>query len=159
VNITVLERTGRIGGRTLTVNAFNNPAFPVELGASIFIKLNHILWNASHNFNLSLKDPDFGDEAILGVWNGESFVYQQDDRSWNWWNLTKLFWKYGLAPYRTQKLMQTVIAKFLQLYEAPYFPFRSLTSRAYELELQYATGQTGQQFLAQNKVNASSMWL
>ncbi len=65
----------------------------------------------------------------------KKFVYQLDNSSSSWWNYAKLFWKYGTAPYRTQKLMQAVIAKFLNLYKAPYFPFRSLTTRAYELEL------------------------
>jgi len=113
------------------------------------------MWNATKRFNLTVQAPDVGESGVLGVWDGDKFVYTQDYQSWSWWNLAKLFWKYGLAPYRTQKLMRATIAKFLSLYEAPYFPFRSLTTRAYELELTYVTGQTGLQFLAVNKVSDS----
>ena len=153
VNITIFEKTDHIGGRTLTVNAYGDGTEPVELGASIFIRLNEILWNATERYGLPLQDPDTEDDGLLAVWDGEKFVYQQDYKSWGWWNIVKLFWKYGTAPYRTQKLMQATIAKFLNLYRSPYFPFRSLTTRAYELELTYVTGQTGQQFLAQNSVS------
>ncbi len=152
MNITIFEKTDRIGGRTLTVNAYDSTFERVELGASIFIKLNHIMWNATQTFNLTLQEPDLDESGVLAVWDGDKFVYQQDYKSWSWWNYTKLFWKYGMAPYRTNKLMQAIIGKFLNLYQAPYFPFRSLTTRAYELELTYVTGQTGEQFLAQNRV-------
>lgn len=50
--------------------------------------------------------------------------------------------------------MQRTVATFLKLYEAPYFPFRSLSTRAYELDLAKATGVTGQQFLADNGISA-----
>ena len=40
VNITVFEKTDRIGGRTLTINPFGNSLQRVELGVSIFIKKN-----------------------------------------------------------------------------------------------------------------------
>ncbi|OAA65292.1 prenylcysteine oxidoreductase [Niveomyces insectorum RCEF 264] len=150
LNITLFETTDHIGGRTRTVNVYGDPAQPVELGASIFVEINHILWNATQRFDLPLQSPGF--DGLLGVWDGERFVYTQDDSSANWWNLVKLFWKYGTAPYRANKLMHATVDRFLNLYNAPYFPFRSLTSRAYELELTYVTGQTGQQFLEQNKV-------
>ena len=114
--------------------------------------MNHILWNATRDLNLTKRDPDYDENGLLVVWDGEKFVFQQSYTSWNWWNLAKLFWKYGMAPYRTQKLVDLTSAKFMKLYQEPHFPFRSLTTRAYELELTYLTGQTGEQFLSQNKV-------
>ncbi|KAL0939724.1 prenylcysteine oxidase [Colletotrichum truncatum] len=152
VNITVFEKTNHIGGRTLTVEAYDNPLEQVELGASIFIEANHILYNASHRFGLPLKEPESGSDGFLGIWDGEKFVYTQDDSSWQWWNLAKLFWKYGLAPYKAQKLVQSTVDTFLKLYEAPHFPFRSLTQRAFELDLLKATSVTGEQFLANNEI-------
>ncbi|KAK2064398.1 prenylcysteine oxidase [Colletotrichum caudatum] len=153
VNITVFEKTDRIGGRTLTVDAYSNPLEPVELGASIFIEANHIMYNASLNFGLPLKEPESGSDGFLGIWDGEQFVFTQDDSSWNWWNLAKLFWKYGTAPYKAQKLVQSTVATFLQLYEKPHFPFRSLTQRVFELDLLKATSITGEQFLADNEIS------
>ncbi|CAK7210287.1 hypothetical protein SBRCBS47491_000725 [Sporothrix bragantina] len=157
VNITLFEKTDHIGGRTLTAHAFGDANQPVELGASIFVQINEILWNAAANFSLPLQ-PAGGfddDAALLGIWDGDKFVYTQDDRSSGWWNLVRLVWKYGTAPYRANKLMQATIQRFLELYRAPYFPFRSLTTRAYELELTFVTSQTGQQFLDANNVGTS----
>ncbi|CAK7199813.1 hypothetical protein SEUCBS139899_002499 [Sporothrix eucalyptigena] len=156
VNITLFEKTGHIGGRTLTAHAFNDPHQPVELGASIFVEINEILWNAAADFSLPLQ-PAGGfddDAALLGIWDGDRFVYTQDDRSSGWWNIVRLLWTYGTAPYRANKLMQATIQRFLELYKTPYFPFRSLTTRAYELELTFVTSQTGQQFLDANNVGA-----
>lgn len=153
INVTLFEKRGCIGGRTLTVNVYDNPIEPVELGASIFVKINHIMWNAAQEFNLSTVDPGTDETGILGIWDGEKFVYEQDSRSWGWWNLTKLFWKYGMAPYYVNNLVQQTVSTFLKLYERPYFPFRSLTTRAFELGLAKITGVTGAQFLAANKLD------
>ena len=48
--------------------------------------------------------------------------------------------------------MKSVIAKFRKLYEYPYFPFRSLSDAALDLDLISVTAITGQQLLAANKV-------
>ncbi|KAI0381324.1 Prenylcysteine oxidase [Hypomontagnella monticulosa] len=153
VNITIFEKTDRIGGRTLTVNVHGDPLSPVELGASIFVEVNHILFNATEEFNLPVTDPGTDEKGLLGVWDGETFVYTQDSESWGWWNLAKLLWKYGSAPYYTHRLVQDTIRTFLKLYEAPHFPFRSLSTKAFDLGLVKITGVTGQQFLAENKLD------
>ncbi|KAI0433173.1 prenylcysteine oxidase [Xylaria sp. FL1042] len=153
INVTVFEKTGRIGGRTLTVNIYDDPIEPVELGASIFVDVNYILSNATRDFGLTVKDPGIEEGGLLGIWDGESFVYTQDSKSWDWVNLARLFWKYGTAPYYTHKLVQGTIATFLKLYEEPFFPFRSLSTRAFQLDLVKITGMTGQQFLAANKLD------
>ncbi|KAH8673269.1 prenylcysteine oxidase [Xylariales sp. PMI_506] len=153
INITLLEKSGRIGGRTLTVNVYDSPHEPVELGASIFVKVNHILYNASRDFNLETIDPGTDEAGRLGIWDGERFVYEQDSESWEWWSLAKLFWKYGMAPYYTRNVVQETIAMFLKLYQEPYFPFRSLTTRVFELGLAKITGLTAQQFLGEKKLD------
>ncbi|KAI1139281.1 prenylcysteine oxidase [Hypoxylon sp. FL0543] len=153
VNITLFEKTHHIGGRTLTVDVYDNPLNPVELGASIFVEINHILYNATKEFNLTLIDPGSDEKGLLGIWDGKRFVYTQDSESWGWWNLAKLFWKYGTAPYYTHRLVQDTIATFLKLYKAPYFPFRSLSTTAFKLGLVRITGVTGQQFLAESKLD------
>jgi len=96
---------------------------------------------------------------MLAVWDGDRFKFQQSYQSWNWWNLAKLFWKYGLAPYRTQKLVDQMVATFLNLYKEPHFPFRSLTTAAFDLDLTSLTGQTGEQFLSENKVRGNAFHL
>lgn len=155
VNITVFERSSYIGGRSTTVNAYNDPSYPVELGASIFVEVNNILMNATKEFGLEAKlHSDEEESETLGIWNGEKFVFTQKSGGWAWWDTTKLLWKYGMSPIRTRDLMKATVGKFLQLYEPPFFPFRSLSERAEELDLISATGVTGDQLLAANKIYA-----
>lgn len=156
VNITVFEKTGRIGGRTLTVNPHDDDDCNIELGASLFVEVNQILMNATRDFNLDSKEHSPQSPARMAVWNGDAFVYEQSDNSWGWWNLAKLLWKYGTAPYRVDKLARSTVANFLQLYEAPWFPFESLTARAAELQLAQLTNVTGEQFLDEHQVEPTT---
>ncbi|KAI1744902.1 prenylcysteine oxidase [Xylaria scruposa] len=155
INVTVFEKTGRIGGRTLTVNVYDDPIEPIELGASIFVDVNYILSNATRDFGLTTKDPGVDEGGLLGVWDGDSFIYTQNSNSWDWVNLVRLFWKYGTAPYWTHRLVQDTVATFLKLYEEPFFPFRSLSTRAFQLDLAKITGVTGRQFLAANNLDGA----
>ncbi|KAH6677448.1 Prenylcysteine lyase-domain-containing protein [Halenospora varia] len=154
VDITVFERASYVGGRSTTVNAYGDPLEPVELGASIFVDVNTILKNSSEKFGLKAKSSETELDEVLGIWNGETFVYTQKDSGWYWWDITKLLWKYGLAPIRTQRLMKSTVAKFLKLYEAPFFPFRSLSDRALDLDLIPVTSLTGEQYLTNNSIGA-----
>lgn len=156
INITVYERSSYVGGRSTTVDVFGNPDEPVELGASIFVKVNKNLVSAVNEFGLDVIN--YGGSKIdetpkaLGVWNGEKFVFQQSDTSYGWWNIVKLFWKYGMAPYRTQTLMRNTTGQFLKMYDPPYFPFKDLSQTAYELGLTASTSSTGEQFLLANDI-------
>ncbi|KAI1438129.1 prenylcysteine oxidase [Xylaria sp. CBS 124048] len=152
INVTVFEKSSRIGGRAVTVNVYDDPIEPIELGASIFVDVNYILVNATRDLGLTTKDPDTNEGELLGVWDGDSFVYTQDSNSWNWVNLVRLLWRYGTAPYYTKKLVQKTVATFLKLYEEPFFPFPSLSARAFQLDLVKLTGMTGSQFLAANNL-------
>ncbi|KAL2072362.1 hypothetical protein VTL71DRAFT_11705 [Oculimacula yallundae] len=154
INVTVFERNSYVGGRTTTVNAYDNPLEPVELGGSIFVDVNAILKNASRTFGLRPRESDNDTNEILGIWNGKTFVYTQKDSGWKYWDIAKLLWKYGLAPIRTQRLSKSVVGKFLKLYEFPFFPFRSLSDRAFDLDLVSATSQTGEQLLTANNIGA-----
>jgi hypothetical protein len=156
VNITIFEKEDRIGGRTLTVSPYGAATHPVELGATIFVPVNHILYDNAKKFNLSMRDGMDETPGRLVVWDGEKVRYDQDSDSWSWWNYAKLFWKYGMAPYRTKKLVQAAVSAYLKLYEEPSFPFRSLTERAYELGLVKLTGVTGKQYLEANNVRRLS---
>lgn len=155
LNITIFEKTDHIGGRTLTVDAYGIPSEPVEVGASIFVDVNKILWNATQDFDLELRDPNSDADRLTVIWDGDQFVFESAASSSWWWDAAKLLWKYGTSPYKAQKLMQSTVATFLKLYEEPYFPFRSLSTRAFELDLTKVTGATGEQFLADNGVSAA----
>ena len=143
-----------MGGRSTTVNAYNNPLEPVELGASIFIEGNPILKNSSERFGLKPQRHRSEGAETLGIWNGQNFVYTQKDSGWKYWDMAKLLWKYGLAPIRTQNLMKSTVGKFRKLYEYPFFPFRSLSDRALDLGLTDITALTGEQLLSANNVSS-----
>ncbi|ODA75912.1 hypothetical protein RJ55_08553 [Drechmeria coniospora] len=154
INITILERSGHIGGRTVTVPVFEDPALPIELGASIFVTVNHILYNATKAFDLPLTEMSASASGdITAIWDGDSFVFESTKGSKWWWDAGKLWWRYGLAPYRALKLVKSVVDTFLKLYDEPNFPFRSLTQRVFELDLHKATAVTGSQFLAKHDLN------
>ncbi|KAH6623349.1 Prenylcysteine lyase-domain-containing protein [Chaetomium tenue] len=155
VNITLFEKTDRIGGRTRTINPFDDPAQRVEQGASIFVQANQILSNAMAEFELPPSVRDTDADPVLGIWDGDRFAFTIDQSAPSWWNILKLVWHYGVtAPQRAQQLTAATITKFLRLYEPPYFPFPSLTQRAQELELVEVTGVTGKEYLESNNVGA-----
>jgi prenylcysteine oxidase/farnesylcysteine lyase len=156
VNITVFEKTDRIGGRTLTIRPFDvsDASHHVELGASIFITLNAILYNATRDFGLetTTREAD-GVDGILAFWDGDKIRFDIDSSHSEWRTKARLVWRYGYyALKNSQALMHKTVAKFLNLYEPPYFPFKSLTQRTYELELLEETSSTGEEFLRKNKV-------
>lgn len=90
---------------------------------------------------------------VLGVWDGKSFVFIQSDGSNSYWNIAKLLWKYGMSPIYTQNLRKRTVGSFLKMYQAPYFPFTSLSRTAYDLDLLPATAVTGQQYLESNGIS------
>lgn len=140
------------------MNAYDDPSLPIELGASIFVDVNTILNDAVKEFNLStdefMPDVDISGPA-LGVWNGQKFVLKMNS---GWWDTAKLLWKYGLAPVRTMRLMNKVVGQFSEMYEAPIFPFESLTQAAEDLGLLAVTAATGEQYLAENGITGRFGW-
>lgn len=87
------------------------------------------------------------------MWDGEGFVFTQSDGSNSYWNIAKLLWKYGMSPVYTQNLMKKTVGSFLKMYQAPYFPFTSLSKTAYDLDLLPATAVTGEQYLESNGIS------
>nr|KMM64579.1 hypothetical protein CPAG_00931 [Coccidioides posadasii RMSCC 3488] len=156
INITVFERSNYVGGRSMTVDLFDDPAQPVELGASIFVKANSNLLKAAKKFGLKVKeaDHDMPRDSVhsLGVWDGSRFVFLQRETNFRWWNIFQLLWKYGWAPMRTQSVMSATVDKFLKLYKWPYFPWKSLSAVAMSTGLVEATWSTGAEFLKENHI-------
>ncbi|KAF2685959.1 Prenylcysteine oxidase [Lentithecium fluviatile CBS 122367] len=153
--IHVYERSSRAGGRSTTVNAWSDPSQPIELGASIFVSVNHILVAASKAFNLtSANEQSYAHEDIpeLGVWNGEEFVFVMEGDG-SWWDIAKLVWRYGYAPIKTNALMKKTVGKFMRMYEEPVFPWKSLSDVVAEVGLVGTTGVTGEQFLKEEGVS------
>ncbi|KAL2421396.1 hypothetical protein ABEF95_007728 [Exophiala dermatitidis] len=169
LDITVFEANRRIGGRTTTVNALDNPRYPTELGASIFVKINHILYNATRDFELAPSTKVYRAEPEskyeLGIWDGRQFVFRTaaegDDgnnkgssSSWRgWWDVAKLLWKYGLSPIRTRRATNAALGTFLKFYEQPLFPFQSLQEVVDQTGLDDYTAVSGREVLRQAGVS------
>ena len=156
LDVTIFESSPLIGGRTTTVNALDNPAYPTELGASIFASVNHILVDAAAEFGLTSLQPNANSPKAskyeIGIWDGKEFVFKSTNNDLSWMDMAKLFWRYGLAPFTTQRVMKSTVALFLKLYEEPLFPWRSLTEVALEVGLLDATATPGDQFLKANGI-------
>ncbi|USW59167.1 Putative prenylcysteine lyase, prenylcysteine oxidase, FAD/NAD(P)-binding domain superfamily [Septoria linicola] len=172
INITLFEANSYIGGRSTTVNAYDlsdedistidelapdlEHEYTVELGASIFVSVNQILQDALTTFNLSTKGGDDNPKghkgSQLGVWDGDKFVVELDGSLNGYWDVAKLLWRYGLAPVKTQRLMKKVVGKFLNMYEEPTFPFKSITAAAQAVGLLAVTAATGEQYLRENGI-------
>ncbi|KAF2429602.1 Prenylcysteine oxidase [Tothia fuscella] len=156
LNITIFERSPYIGGRSTTVNAYNltNPPLSaiLELGGSIFVSVNHILKNATRDFNLSTStiSPPSTTAPKIGIYNGETFVFTGGSI----WDIAKLWWRYGLAPYRANNLMKETVGRFLEMYDQRRggFPFVSLGGAVVERGLSGVVAATGEQYLRENGV-------
>jgi prenylcysteine oxidase / farnesylcysteine lyase len=162
LSITLFEANPYIGGRSTTVNALDDPRYPVELGASIFVEINHILYNATRDLGLQtaklrLEAPKEA-KYELGIWDGRQFVFSavSEDggkRSWSgWWDLAKLFWRYGLAPIRTRSATRVAVGDFLKFYDRPIFPFASIQEAVDATGLAEYTGVSGTEVLQRAKV-------
>lgn len=116
--------------------------------------VNRILVSAARELGLITTTGDRPRESpeTLGVWDGETFRFVQSEGGYMWWNIAKLIWKYGLALIRTQRLTQEVVGKFLKMYDAPHFPFKSLSETSFGLGLTEITSTTGSGYLAANSI-------
>lgn len=154
--ITLFEQNGYIGGRSTTVNAYDDPSHPVELGASIFVSVNYNLVSAAKSFGLNVssdEEDEDADSATLGIFDGNQmlFMIDEDDRFGGWWDKFKFVYRYGLTTMpRTRRLTSDVVGRFLKMYSSPIFPFASITEAAAEVGLLGVTGSAGREFLDAN---------
>ena len=152
------------------MNVYNEVFEPVEVGGSIFVSVNHILQHAVSTFGLSTDGRIAGDhtlqgdpDVLLGIWDGSSFVLKHQTSSESnplekWWRQARILWKYGLAPVWAQRLVKDVVTKFLHMYQAPYFPFLSVTRVVDQVNLTSVTAQSGWSFLEENKLTGPFAW-
>jgi hypothetical protein len=123
VDIDLFEANDYIGGRSTVAYPYDNESYPaIELGASIFVPANKNLWKAAKHFNLTLQSMHGGDDEEadgMAIWNGEDFVYKEGS-GYGWWNMAKLFWRYGTSPLTVKNAVSDTVARFLQLYGSEF---------------------------------------
>lgn len=120
------------------------------------MQVNTNLVNASRDLDLVVRSasdarPKEADDSI-GIWDGTRFVFSLKN-TYNWWNVARLFWRYGLAPLRAQNLVKKIVGRFLLLYDEPFFPFSSLSGAAATADLLDSTSSPGNVFLHANGVS------
>jgi prenylcysteine oxidase / farnesylcysteine lyase len=140
---------------------------PVELGASIYVKVNSILVEAAKEFGLDSHSLTNGvnsqsqseeDAAIaagapgIGIWNGYEFVFKQsttpEGDGLGWWDLAKLIWRYGTNPIFVNREMKASVGKFLGMYDVTKnFPWNDLTDEVQRRGLLENAGFTAEQYL------------
>lgn len=156
VNITVFERNPYVGGRSTTVNAWDDPTYPIELGATLFVEENKILVNATRAFNLSTTESTLSPvdtKNNVGVWDGHRFVNLIPNEP-SWKTFLRVTLKYpGWSLPRTIKLTKSVVNNILQLYEKPNFPWTSLSKTVDAIGLARAVDRSGAQLLQSTGVS------
>ncbi|TFK83419.1 hypothetical protein K466DRAFT_555076 [Polyporus arcularius HHB13444] len=153
VELDVYDKNSYVGGRSTTVFPYGDDSLaPVELGGSVFVKVNKILWRAVSEFGLELEDwrGDSGDDAVMGIWDGHEFLLTTGGGSLlgNWLDKIKILWRYGYkAPTKTQELLDAMTNKILRLYEPDTPVWQNATSLLSELEWADVTAQTTAEYL------------
>ncbi|KAK9356472.1 Prenylcysteine lyase-domain-containing protein [Lipomyces doorenjongii] len=149
-DITVFEKNFYIGGRSTTINVHDDPRWPVEVGASVFVKVNFNLAAAAREFGLNVQSYDVGKvrgkdglaiEELFGIWDGMKFVFTASSES-SWKSTIKLLYKYGTAPLRAHLLAEKASASFLAFYSQDDFPFVNLTEISRSRDLTNITSET-----------------
>lgn len=165
VDVDLFEANDYLGGRSTIVYPFDNDTYPsIEVGASIFVKANKNLWKASKLFNLTLQDMHGGggdndDESSSGmaIFDGQDFVYKEDSGGYGWWNMAKLFWRYGYSgPMTVKNTVSETVAKFTQLYGDTFQsngPYEGILDFAEALDLDKLAYNTTKEHLRSLGVN------
>jgi prenylcysteine oxidase/farnesylcysteine lyase len=104
-------------------------------------------------FNLTLKGHS-GEDGGMAIWDGTEFVYKESN--WGYWDLAKMFWRYGRSPLTVNGIVKRTVASFISLYSADfasYGPFSSLASFAAATNLTHAASMTASIFFESNSVS------
>ncbi|CAJ0831263.1 14971_t:CDS:2, partial [Entrophospora sp. SA101] len=158
VNTTVYEQSSIVGGRAKTIKfEYNGEKFNIELGATLFIDDNYNMFNSAKKFGLEFIKP--GEEvpdARFGIWTGEKFIFEESSHSY--WNLIKIIWKYGIAPFKVKSLVRETIKAFLGIYEFEK-PFTSIESAAKRLNIHSLQTLTGDYYFSEiKKINKNYIY-
>ncbi|KAI0655025.1 Prenylcysteine lyase-domain-containing protein [Cubamyces menziesii] len=151
VEVDVYDKNSYIGGRSTTVFPYDNETLEaVELGASIFVKVNKNLWRAVDEFGLERVNFEGDDDDIMGIWDGQEFALTTGGGSFysGWLDKIKIIWRYGYkAPTKTQALVKSMVDRFLMLY-SPHAPqWSNVSSVVSELGWADVAAQTTAEYL------------
>ncbi|KDQ54837.1 hypothetical protein JAAARDRAFT_37950 [Jaapia argillacea MUCL 33604] len=156
IEVDVYDKESYIGGRSTVVYPYNDTSMnPIELGASIFVKVNKNLWRASEEFNLARKDFEDGDSE-MGIWDGEKFLLTMGGNGFfsGWWSTVKVLWRYGYSsPTKTQTLVKQMIDRFVELYTPESPRWSTISDLADAFQWSDMVSQTTAEYLDSNGVS------
>ncbi|KAI9710458.1 MAG: hypothetical protein M1812_007426 [Candelaria pacifica] len=158
VEITIFERSSRVGGRVKSAYVFDNPQDDIETGGATFSKADWCLNQAMEEVGLKAESTNSGMSKNLGVWDGEQFVYTERESSSHWWNIIKLVWQYGRWPLRMNRLVVKTVKSFHKLATVSYQPFKSLDEEAKRLGLKSALEDDAETYLKREVVTEYEGW-
>ncbi|KAI9307902.1 Prenylcysteine lyase-domain-containing protein [Cunninghamella echinulata] len=145
IDITVYEKNNYIGGRSTTIPIKDDPSLGyIELGASIFVEANYNMMNASKKFGFPLKRLTAATK--LGIWDGESFLFEESGNQY--WDVLKLFWRFGTAPLKFSSHKDKILGKFLKVYQDDLPSFTTLDDIIDYLDLNELVNQTATDYFA-----------
>ncbi|KAI0828535.1 Prenylcysteine lyase-domain-containing protein [Trametes gibbosa] len=154
IEVDVYDKNPYIGGRSTVVLPYEDDSLePVELGASIFVKVNKNLWRAVEEFglervNFENDDDNDGDDTV-GIWDGHEFVLTTGGRSFysDWLSKIKILWRYGYkAPSKTQQLVAKTVSIFQELYSSRSPRWSNITSVVSDLGWSDVIAQTTSEY-------------
>ncbi|KAF9977788.1 hypothetical protein BGZ73_004855 [Actinomortierella ambigua] len=145
--ITIYELNERIGGRCAVYRVPGHTDKVVEAGASIFVKVNRNLMDATKAFNLKLRKLD---DENMAIWDGQQFVYQ--DHPSRLWNIARALWRWGYAPFKVRGVVSKAVNNLLASYKTTE-PFESVQTFASRFNLDKLAAVHSDQLLRDHGVH------
>ncbi|KAF9936969.1 hypothetical protein BGZ67_001836 [Mortierella alpina] len=143
-SITIFEQSDKIGGRC-AVFKVRDPGQQkdnfVEMGASIFVKVNHHLVDAAKEFGLKTKSLD---NELVAIWDGKQFVFEESQ--WKFWSILKGLRRWTISPIKLQRLLKKTVRDLLECYKSPE-AFDSIADFARRFNLQKTAAVRSSDFL------------
>ncbi|KAI0035282.1 FAD/NAD-P-binding domain-containing protein [Vararia minispora EC-137] len=160
VEVDIFEKSDYVGGRSTTVQPFNDSAYaPMELGASIFVEINKNMWRASNEFNLTRIGFTGDDGEGMGIWDGSQFLFTEGDLGWtgplsSWYDTIKVLWRYGFAsPTKARALVKNLTDSFVTLYDSNSPRWSNISSIVEHLGWDAQVSQTGLDYFTAHGVS------
>ena len=94
------------------------------------------------------------EDGTMAIYDGQQFVFTEG-QGWGWWDLGKLFWRYGRAPLKVRALVKTTVQSFLDIYSqsfASFGPFESWGELARAVNLSHPAALTGADYFKSKDV-------
>ncbi|KAG0328939.1 hypothetical protein BGZ99_004013 [Dissophora globulifera] len=149
-SITIFEQSEKIGGRCSAFRVHNHGGDKdfeyIEVGASIFVKVNYNLVDAAKEFGLKTKPLD---DELLAIWDGNEFIFEESQ--WKFWSILKGLWRWGLAPLKLRSLLKQTIGDLLESYKSPE-AFYSVFGFAQKFKLAKVAAQFSDAYLQDNSI-------